>query len=118
MADRPWTLPLTPTDDQHHVADFLGLDAPGPTRRNPSVPRVPRPEVNDQGMGVVSKIPEVDRLYQVQTNLIRLDAALTDLEQEIDNLEDSRKAEDEARRVRRQLDNSYRTLRTWLKDHG
>lgn len=116
MADRPWILPLTPTEGQEHVADFLGLDAPGPRRRNPAAPsRRPEPSETNQGMGVVSKIPEIDRLYQVQTNLIRLDAALKDLEREI---EDGTPADDEARRVRRQLDNSYRTLRTWLKDHG
>lgn len=115
MTDRPWKIPLTPSKDQRHVADFLGL-GPDSGARPRGMPRAPRVEGPPGVEGPVhSKIPEIDRLYQVQTNLQRLDTALRELEKEI---EDGTPADDEARRVRRQLDNSYRTLRTWLKDHG
>lgn len=116
MTDRPWTMPLTPSKtSRDHVSDFLGLDpSPGSGGKGgmPRAPRTPDP-LGDQP--VVSKIPELDVLFAVQKDLSKLFDALGDLEGEI---EDNTAADDHTRRIRRQAEFAYRSIRSWLEAHA
>ena len=110
MTDRPWKLPLTPSEDQQHVSDFLGLDTP----RAPRQPRAPHEQNQLGDQPVVSAIPEIAILYQVQKDLLKVFDALGRLEAEADDPA----LDAHINRVRRQTEFGYRSLRTWLKNHG
>lgn len=103
-------MPLTPSSDQTHVSDFLGLDTP----KAPSRPKLPH-EQNQLGeQPVVSQIPEIAILYQVQKDLLKVFDALGQLEDEATDPS----LDAHINRVRRQAEFGYRSLRTWLKNHG
>jgi hypothetical protein len=78
----------------------------------PRAPRAPDP-LGDQP--VISKIPDLPGLFAVQKDLMKLFDALGDLENE---LEDGTAADDHARRIRRQAEFAYRSIRSWLEDHA
>lgn len=103
-------MPLTPSKDQQHVSDFLGLDTP----KAPQRPKAEH-EVNQLGdQPVVSAIPEIAILYQVQKDLLKVFDALGQLEDEAEDPS----LDAHINRVRRQSEYAYRSLRTWLKNHG
>ncbi len=110
MTDRPWTMPLTPSKDQQHVSDFLGLDTP----KQPRAPKAPHEENQLGDQPVVSAIPEIAILYQVQKDLLKVFDALGQLEDEAEDPS----LDAHINRVRRQSEYAYRSLRTWLKNHG
>ena len=113
LSHNPWDLPLTTQKtSRDHVADFLGLEPAGGGQGAPRRERTPDP-LGDQP--IVSKIPELDVLFAVQKDLLKLFDALGDLENEI---EDGTEADDHARRIRRQAEFAYRSIRSWLESHA
>ena len=78
----------------------------------------PTPKVEPKGPKIPKPIPEPDRLFQVQRNALKALNRVQQIEQSVAKTKDvDPRVRNELQLLEKDIENTYRVIRSWLVEH-